>query len=394
MSKLSIEQLDLQGKRVLLRADLNVPLADGSVTDDTRLRAVLPTIQHCLKVGARVILASHLGRPQGRPDPRYSLAPVAGRLEDLLGHPVPLASDCVGKATEELAEALKPRECLLLENLRFHPEEEANDPIFAQALARLADAYVNDAFAACHRAHASIVAVTRYLKPAAAGFLLRRELDVLERILERPDRPLVAILGGAKVSDKLGLIRHILEKVDALLIGGAMAFTFLKALGHDPGRSLVEPELVEEARRVLSKARSRGLQVGLPIDTVVAAAPDSADGGRTVNIRQIPSALMGLDIGPATLARFRDALRSAGTVVWNGPMGVFENPAFAQGTVELAKAVAGSSAFTVVGGGDTVAAVHRAGVADRIGYLSTAGGAFLEFLEGRQLPGVVALSEA
>ncbi|MBI4240608.1 MAG: phosphoglycerate kinase [Candidatus Rokubacteria bacterium] len=394
MPKLSVEHLDLQGKRVFLRADFNVPLASGSVADDTRLRAVLPTIQHCLKAGASVVLASHLGRPQGRRDARYSLAPVATRLEELLGQPVPLAPDCVGEATETLVEALKPGACLLLENLRFHPEEEANDPVFAQSLARLAEAYVNDAFAACHRAHASIVAVTRYLKPAAAGLLLRRELEVLGRILELPDRPLVAILGGAKVSDKLGLIQRFLEKVDSLLVGGAMAFTFVRALGHDPGRSLVEPELVEAARQVLARARVRGLQVALPVDAVVAAGPDGADEVRTVSIRQIPADLMGLDIGPATLARFQEALSSARTVVWNGPMGVFENPAFATGTLELARAVAGSRAFTVVGGGDTVAAVHRAGVADRIGYVSTGGGAFLEFLEGRELPGVVALSEA
>lgn len=393
MRKLGVEQLDLQGKRVFLRVDLNVPLADGAVADDSRLRAVLPTIQHCLKAGASVVLASHLGRPHGKADPRYSLAPVARRLEELLGQPVPVAPDCVGETVEHLARALKPGECLLLENLRFHPGEETNDAAFAEALARLADAYVNDAFAASHRAHASIVAVTRYLQPAAAGLLLLRELEVLGQILDRPRRPLVAILGGAKVSDKLELVQHLLARVDSLLIGGAMAFTFLKALGHDTGRSLLEPELVETARQVLARARARGLPVGLPVDAVVAASPERAEEIRTVSIRQIPPALMGLDIGPATLARFSEALRPARTVVWNGPMGVFENPAFARGTVELARAVAGSSAFTVAGGGDTVAAVHRAGVADRIDYLSTAGGAFLEFLEGRELPGVAALTD-
>jgi len=394
MPKLSVEQLDLQGKRVFLRADLNVPLAGRGVADDTRLRAVLPTLQHCLKAGASVILASHLGRPKGKPDPQHSLAPVANRLEELLGQPVPLAPDCVGEAVENLARALKPGECLLLENLRFHPGEEANDPAFAEALARLADCYVNDAFAASHRAHASLVALTQYLKPAAAGLLMRRELEALGQILDHPDRPLVAILGGAKVSDKLGLIHRFLGKVDCLLIGGAMAFTFLKALGHDPGRSLVEPELVDQARQVLAQARARGIQVGLPVDTVVASGPESAEAVRTVNVRQIPPGLMGVDIGQVTLARFKEALRPARTVIWNGPMGVFENPAFATGTIELARAVAGSSAFTVVGGGDTVAAVHQAGVAEKLGYLSTAGGAFLEFLEGRELPGVDALSEA
>ena len=394
MPKLSVEQLELGGKRVFLRADLNVPLTDDRVADDTRIRGVLPTIQHCLKTGASVILASHLGRPKGKPDPRYSLSPVASRLEELLGQPAPLAPDCVGDACENLAQALRPGECLLLENLRFHPGEEANDPAFAQALARLADCYVNDAFAASHRAHASIVAITLYLKPAAAGLLMQRELAALERVMDRPDRPLVAILGGAKVSDKLGLVQHLLDKVDALLIGGAMAFTFLKALGHDPGRSLVEPDLVETARQVLAEARARGVQVGLPVDAVVGRAPRQAEEVSTVNIRQIPPTLMGLDIGPVTLERFREALRSARTVVWNGPMGVFENPAFASGTLELARAVADSQAFTVVGGGDTVAAIHQAGVADKIGYLSTAGGAFLEYLEGRELPGVAALTES
>jgi phosphoglycerate kinase len=393
MPKLSVDQLDLQGKRVFLRVDLNVPLASGAVSDDTRIRAVLPTIQHCLKGGAGVVLSSHLGRPKGSRDPRYSLAPVATRLEDLLGQPVPLAPDCIGEATEQMAQALKPGDCLLLENLRFHPEEEANDRAFAQALARLADCYVNDAFAASHRAHASIVAITEFLKPAAAGLLMQRELSALERVLARPERPLVAILGGAKVSDKLGLIENLLGKVDSLLIGGAMAFTFLAALGHDAGRSLVEPDLRETARQVLAQARTSGVQIVLPVDAVVGVAPDKTEQVRTVNIREIPSTLMGLDIGAATVARFQEALRGARTIVWNGPMGVFENPAFAAGTLDLARAVAASRAFTVLGGGDTVAAVHQAGVVDKIGYISTAGGAFLEFLEGRELPGVAALSE-
>ncbi len=394
MPKLSVDQVDLHGKRVFLRADLNVPLTDGRVTDDTRIRAVLPTIQHCRKSAASVVLASHLGRPKGKPDPRYSLAPVARRLEELLGQAVPLAPGCVGEVCENLARALKPGDCLLLENLRFHPGEETNDPEFAEALARLADCYVNDAFSASHRAHASIVAIASYLKPAAAGLLMQRELAALERVMARPDRPLVAILGGAKVSDKLGLIEHLLGKVDGLLIGGAMAFTFLKALGHDPGRSLVEPDLLETARQILARSRARGIQVALPVDVVVASSPTAEEGVRTVNIREIPGTLMGLDIGPVTLARFKEALRSARTVVWNGPMGVFENPAFATGTLDLARAVADSPAFTLVGGGDTVAAIQQTGVAEKIGYLSTAGGAFLEFLEGRELPGVAALAEA
>jgi phosphoglycerate kinase len=392
MAKLSVEDLNLQGKRVFLRADLNVPLADGRVADDTRLQAVLPTLQHCLKAGAAVILASHLGRPKGRPDPKYSLAPVATRLEELLGRPVPLAPDCVGDAVEALAGSLEPGQVLLLENLRFHPGEEANDPAYAQALARLADLYVNDAFAAAHRAHASIEAITRYLTPAAAGFLMSRELLALGRLLERPERPLVAILGGAKVSDKLALVEHLLERVDTLLIGGGMAFTFLLCLGHGVGRSLVEPGWGEVARRVLARARGLGVRLGLPVDSIVAERPESLE-GRAVGIRSIPDHLMGLDVGPRTLERFTEALRGAGTVVWNGPMGVFEKPPFAHGTLGLARAVVASGAFSVVGGGDTATAVHRAEVADRIGYISTAGGAFLEFLEGRVLPGVAALAD-
>ena len=406
MAKLSVEDLDLGGKRVFLRVDLNVPLAgpqpkaagpppqagEWQVADDTRLQAALPTLQHCLKSGASVILASHLGRPKGKPDPKYSLAPVAKRLEELLGQPVLLAPDCVGEAVEARARSLEPGQVLLLENLRFHPDEEANDPAFARALARLADCYVNDAFAAAHRAHASIDAITRYLSPAAAGLLMRRELEALGRILDRPERPLVAILGGAKVSDKLVLVERLLEQVDTLLIGGGMAFTFLSALGHGVGRSLVEPERIELARRVLGEAGRRGIHVGLPIDAVVAEGPESVE-SRTVGIREMPDALIGLDIGPLTVARFIQALSGAKTVVWNGPMGVFERSRFARGTVDLARAVAACGAFSVVGGGDTVAAVQQAGVADKIGYLSTAGGAFLEFLEGRALPGVAALGD-
>jgi phosphoglycerate kinase len=392
MAKLSVEDLDLQGKRIFLRADLNVPLTDGQVGDDTRLLAVLPTVQHCLKAGGAVLLASHLGRPKGKPDPGLSLRPVALRLAELLGQPVPLAPDCVGEEVSALARALQPGEVLLLENLRFHPEEEANDAAFAQALAGLADCYVNDAFAAAHRAHASVEAITRHLRPAAAGLLMRRELEALGRILERPERPLVAVLGGAKVSDKLALVEHLLARVDALVIGGGMAFTFLRALGHDVGRSLLEPDRLETARRVLREAGRRGTRLALPVDTVVAEGPDSP-GGRPVPVREIPAAEMGLDIGPLTRARFADALRGARTVVWNGPMGVFERAPFAEGTLGLARAVAECGAFSVVGGGDTVAAVRQAGVADRIGYISTAGGAFLEFLEGRVLPGVAALED-
>jgi phosphoglycerate kinase len=391
--KRSIEQVDLRGRRVFLRADLNAPVEDGAVTDDTRLTAVLPTIRHALAQGAAVVLASHLGRPKGGPEPRYSLKPVAERLAALLGHPVPLAPDCVGEVVEGMARQLKPGEILLLENLRFHREEEANDDAFARRLAGLADVYVNDAFAAAHRAHASTAAITRHLQPAVAGLLMRRELEALGRILESPARPLAAVLGGAKVSDKIALVEHLLSRVDALVIGGGMAFTFLRALGHGVGTSLVEPDRVETARAALETARRRGVQVALPVDTVVAAGLDSPS-GRAVAIRDIPSAQMGLDIGPLTVERFAEVLRRAKTIVWNGPMGVFEKPAFATGTVAVARAVADSGGFSVIGGGDTVAAVNQAGVADRIGYISTGGGAFLEFLEGRALPGVDALSDA
>jgi phosphoglycerate kinase len=391
--KLSIEQVDLGGRRVFLRADLNAPLEHGAVSDDTRLSAVLPTIRLALDRGASVVLASHLGRPKGGPDPKYSLKPVAERLEALLERPVPLAPDCVGDDVERLARALTPGQLLLLENLRFHPEEEANDDAFAARLGGLADVYVNDAFAAAHRAHASIAAITRHLQPAAAGLLLQRELEALGRLLQAPARPLVAVLGGAKVSDKIALVEHLLSKVDALLIGGGMAFTFLRALGHGVGKSLVEVDRVEMARSTLETARRRGVQIVLPVDAVVAGGLDSPS-GRAVSVRDIPAEQMGLDLGPLSVERFAAVLKGAKTIVWNGPMGVFEKPAFATGTVALARAVAESAAFSVIGGGDTVAAVNQAGVASRIGYISTAGGAFLEFLEGRTLPGVEALTEA
>jgi len=391
--KLSIEQLDLRDRRVFVRADLNAPLEGGAVSDETRLTAVLPTIRRALASGAAVVLASHLGRPKGKPDPKYSLAPIAERMAALLGQPVPLAPDCVGAETVALAKGLASGQVLLLENLRFHPEEEANDDGFARELAALADCYVNDAFAAAHRAHASIEAITHHLQPAAAGLLMQSELDALGRILEAPKRPLVAILGGAKVSDKVTLVEHLLERVNALLIGGGMAFTFLHALGHGVGRSLLEADRVETARRVMDTARRRGVQLVLPVDAVVANGLD-ATVGRAVGIRDIPADQMGLDIGPRTVERFEAAVKGAGTVVWNGPMGVFERAPFAAGTLGVARAVASGSAFSVIGGGDTVAAVNQAGVAGSIGYISTAGGAFLEFLEGRRLPGVEALTEA
>ena len=353
------------------------------MSDDTRLRGVVPTIRYALDHGAAVVLASHLGRPQGAPDPKSSLKPVAERLAALLALPVPLAPDCVGPETEAQVHALEPGQVLLLENLRFHPEEEANDDGFARQLAGLADVYVDDAFAAAHRAHASIAAITRYLQPAAAGLLMKRELEALTRILESPERPLVAVLGGAKVSDKIALVEHLLARVDALVIGGGMAFTFLRALGHDVGRSLVEP-----ATTLLTALDVR-THPPTATDGPVLLAQDNFN--RQV---QIPAQQMGLDIGPMTVDRFAAVLKTAKTIVWNGPMGVFEKPPFAAGTVALGRAVVEAPAFSVIGGGDTVAAVNQAGVAERIGYISTAGGAFLEFLEGRKLPGVEALTEA
>jgi phosphoglycerate kinase len=319
---------------------------------------------------------------------------VAERIQVLLGRPVPLLPDCVGPEVEERVRALRPGEAVLLENLRFHAEEEANDEAFARALAALADVYVNDAFAAAHRAHASTEGIARYLKPAAAGLLMARELAALARIFERPERPLWAVLGGAKVSDKLGLVEHLLDRVDGLAIGGGMAFTFLKAMGHGVGRSLLEPERVEAARAILERARTRGLPLRLPVDVVAAPGLDAVTGLRTVAIREIPDDLMGLDVGPATVTQFATALKAARTIIWNGPMGVFEREPFAAGTLGVARAVAEAGAFSVIGGGDTIAAAQQAGVMDRIGYVSTAGGAFLEFLEGRVLPGVAALDEA
>jgi phosphoglycerate kinase len=394
--KKTLRDLAPAGRRVLVRVDFNVPIQDGEVSDDTRLVATIPTIRYLLQKSARVILMSHLGRPKGGPDPRYSLAPVARRLERLLRAPVTFASDCVGPEADAAARSLADGQVLLLENLRFHPEEEKNDAGFAGSLASLGEMYVNDAFGSAHRAHASTEGVPRVLEPAVAGFLMEKELEYLGKALDRPARPFVAILGGAKISGKIEVITALLGKVDRLLIGGAMMFTFLRAQGRDTGRSLVEEDRVEVARAVLEQAASRGVELLLPVDCVVSTAADGSAPGRAAPLDQIGASEMGVDIGPDTVRQFEERLRDAKTVFWNGPMGVFEVPAFAVGTLAVARALADATtrgATTVVGGGDSAAAVQQAGVAERLSHLSTGGGASLEFLEGKSLPGVEALDD-
>jgi phosphoglycerate kinase len=389
----SITDLDVNGKRVFIRVDFNVPIKNGAITDDTRIRASLPTIKYALDHGAIVILASHLGRPKGKPNPEYSLKPVAGRLAELLGRAVEFAEDCVGDAARAAIDrAAKGSKVVLLENLRFHSEEEKNDNGFAKELASLADVYVNDAFGSAHRAHASTEGIVHHVTQTAAGLLMAAEVQYLGKILEHPERPFVAVLGGAKVSDKLEVIQNLVPRVDALLIGGAMAYTFFKARGLPVGKSLVENDLVEAAREVEQQAKSRNLRFELPSDHVV--APKLEAGAATETLDVDDPAIgdrMGLDIGPKTIARYRDVIAGAKTVTWNGPMGVFEIDAFANGTIAVAKAVADVNGTTVIGGGDSIAAVAKAGVTDRITHISTGGGASLEFLGGRKLPGVVAL---
>jgi phosphoglycerate kinase len=394
--KLSIRDLDLAGQRLLVRVDFNVPLKGGVIGDDTRIRASLPTVQYALEKGATVVLASHLGRPKGTPQPQYTLRPVAGRLSELLGRPVVFLDDCVGDAVQSAVDEVHAAGpgVVLLENLRFHPEEEKNDPAFAAALASLADLYVDDAFGAAHRAHASVEAVTHYLPRAAAGLLMEQELKYLGQALEAPARPFVAILGGAKVSDKIEVIDNLLGKVDRLIIGGAMAYTFFKSRGLPVGRSLVEDDKLEDARRIEAHAKARPVALDLPVDHVVttkleAGAPSEvlAVGDAAIGDR------LGVDIGPATIKAYSEYIAQARTVVWNGPMGVFEIDQFAAGTTAVARAVAAVAGTTIIGGGDSIAAVKKAGVADRITHISTGGGASLEFLGGRTLPGVAALSD-
>jgi phosphoglycerate kinase len=389
----SVKDLDLAGKRVFVRVDFNVPIKGGTITDDTRIRASLPTIKYVLDQGATVILASHLGRPKGKPNPEYSLKPVAARLSELLGRPVEFAEDCIGAAAAAAIErASRGSKVVLLENLRFHAGEEKNDAAFAKQLADLADAYVNDAFGSAHRAHASTEGIVHHVRQTAAGLLMAAEVQYLGKILENPDRPFVAVLGGAKVSDKLEVIQNLVPRVDALLIGGAMAYTFFKARGVPVGKSLVEEDLLDAARQIEQQARARNLRFELPVDHVVAPKLEGGAPSETLDVGDPAIAdRMGLDIGPRTIATYRNIITGAKTVTWNGPMGVFEIDQFAKGTIDVARAVAEVKGTTVIGGGDSIAAVAKAGVTDRITHISTGGGASLEFLGGRKLPGVVAL---
>jgi phosphoglycerate kinase len=391
----TVRDIELSGKRVLCRVDFNVPLdGEGHITGDARLRAVLPTLAHILSCGGKLVLASHLGRPKGKPVAEMGLLPVAHRLETLLGKKVAMAPDCIGGEVETLVAGMGPGEVLLLENLRFHEEEQKNDEAFAARLAALCDVYVNDAFAVCHRANASVEAVTRHAPISAAGFLLERELDYFEKALTTPRRPLAAVVGGAKVSSKLGALKNMMAHVDKLIIGGAMAHTFLKAAGVGVGRSKIEEDLLETASAIMKEARERGLRFYLPVDVVTAPALEEKATVRTVPVQEIPAESMAFDIGPATSLVYAQALYDAKTIVWNGPMGVFEMDLFSRGTLAMASSIANAHALTIVGGGDTVAALHLAGEAERVGYISTGGGAFLALLEGKTLPGVAALEAA
>lgn len=389
----TLKDLELAGKRVLVRVDFNVPMNDqGEITDDLRIRTVLPTLRYLVEAGARVIICTHRGRPKGQRVESFSLAPVAALTAALLGRPVPLAPDCIGPEVEVAVAALKDGDCLMLENLRFHPEEEKNDAAFSRQLAALADVYVNDAFAVSHRAHASVVGVTAHVREKAAGFLLQKEMEYFQRAIGTPQRPLIAIVGGAKVSGKLQALQNMLGRVDRMIIGGAMANTFLKSQGYDVGASKVEDDLLDTARDLLVQARAKGVKVYLPVDVIAADrfAPDAVI--KQVTIQDIPENWMALDIGPASVVLFNEALADAKTIVWNGPMGAFEMDAYARGTMALAHTVASSHALSVTGGGDSNAAVKQSGEAENISYMSTGGGAFLMLMEGKELPGIKALA--
>ena len=396
MNKLTIKELDLRGKRVFIRVDFNVPLKDGVVTDDTRIRETLPTLKLAIEKGGRLVLASHLGRPKGGPDAKYSVKPAAKKLEELLGKAVAFAADCVGADAEAKSKALKDGDVLVLENVRFHPEEEKNDEAFSKQLAALCDSvFVSDAFGSAHRAHASVVGITKFVSQAAAGLLMEKELVYIEKAMSNPTRPFVAILGGAKVSDKIEVVKNLMRIADAMLIGGGMAYTFLKARGVPIGKSLVEDDKLDLAKKIRADAERKNFKLLLPVDHVITPELKAGAPSRIVNAGATPADQMGLDIGPETIETYKAEIAKAKTIVWNGPMGVFEMPAFARGTLEIAKAVAArtaAGATSIIGGGDSVAAVHKAGVADKISHISTGGGASLEFLGGRKLPGVEALT--
>jgi phosphoglycerate kinase len=392
--KKTIEDIPLTGKRVLVRVDFNVPLdADGNITEDTRIRGVLPTINHVLDSGGKVVLMSHLGRPKGSPRPEMTLAPAAKRLSRYLHQEVAVTPDCVGSEARAMVNGLHDKGVLLLENLRFHPEEERNDPAFASELAAMGDIYVDDAFATAHRRHASVVGVPALLKPAVAGFLMMREINYFCRALEEPVRPLAAVFGGAKVSDKIKAVMRLTDKVDKIVIGGGMAYTFLAAQGHPVGNSLVEKEMVATAEEIIARCREKRIPLFLPVDAVVARERDARAETRVVPVQEIPDGWMGLDIGPASIVLFREALSSARTIVWNGPMGMFELSPFAKGTISMVNILAESQALTILGGGDTDVAVHASGNSYQIDYISTGGGAFLKLMEKGNLPGIEVLDD-
>ena len=392
LNKKTVEDIDVNGKKVLVRCDFNVPLKDGVITSDKRIVASLPTIKYLIDHNAKVILCSHLGRPKGEFNPEFSLAPVAARLSELLGKEVKMANDVIGDSAKETVASLKDGDICLLENVRFHKEEEKNDPEFAKQLASLADIYVNDAFGTAHRAHASTAGVAAYL-PAVCGYLIEKEISIMGKALADPARPFVAILGGAKVSDKIGVIENLLDKVDYLIIGGGMAYTFLRAKGCCIGTSICEEEKLDLARTIMEKAQQKGVELLLPVETVVAKEFNETSDSKTVSSEEIPEDYMGMDIGPKTIELFSDVIKKAKTVIWNGPMGVFEMPKFAVGTKAIAKALSETDAVTIIGGGDSAAAVAQLGYADKMTHISTGGGASLEYLEGKVLPGIACLND-
>lgn len=393
LNKKTVEDIDVSGKKVLVRCDFNVPLdADGNITDENRIVGALPTIEYLIKNNAKVILCSHLGRPKGEFNMKYSLAPVAKRLSEKLGKEVKLAKDVIGDSAKELVAGLKDGDVMLLENVRFHAEEEKNDPAFAKALSEFADIFVNDAFGTAHRAHASTAGVANYL-PAVSGYLIKKEIDFMGKALSNPDRPFVAILGGAKVKDKIGVINNLLEKVDAIVIGGGMAYTFIKAMGGSIGKSLLDEERLDYCKEILAKAKDKGVKLLLPVDNVVADDFSNDANFKVVDSMAIPDDYQGMDIGPKSIEQFKETILAAKTIVWNGPMGVFEMPNFAKGTIAVAQMVADADATTIIGGGDSAAAVEQLGFADKMSHISTGGGASLEFLEGLELPGIACLED-